>query len=264
MSYILDALRKAERERGIAQVPTLMTVHENQPEIRHNRLWVIAGISLVCTAAAIWFAVALLKPTGVPSPSGSAVTSGVRPEAVSESSPEETVSALPSGTVMSAETRSPFKSQAISGNVPRVVGFQTDQQQRKRMGDENATTIPKEIEPLPIVPEPAKNAVQRQTVPGAGGPAASPAKSGSSAATDETTTADSSQPKLMSLREAMSKMKITILVYDEARSERMVFINDRKYVEGDFVDGRYFLESITADGVVLSFQGERTLLRASR
>jgi len=264
MSYILDALRKAERERGIAQVPTLMTVHETQPEIPHNRLWAIAGIFLVCTAAAIWFAVALLKPAGAPSPSGGAVAGGVQPEAVSESAPEKTASASPSGTVMSTETRSLFKSQAISGNAPRVVGPQTDQQQRIRLGGENATTIPREIEPLPIVSEPAKNAVQQQTVPGAGGSAARPAKNGSPAATEETTTADSSQPKLMSLREEMYKIKITILVYDEARSERMVFINDRKYIEGDFVDGRYLLESITADGAVLSFQGERTLLRASK
>ena len=59
-------------------------------------------------------------------------------------------------------------------------------------------------------------------------------------------------------------MKITVLLYEEARSERMVFINDRKYVEGDYVDGRYLLESITPDGVVLSYQGERATLRASK
>ena len=68
----------------------------------------------------------------------------------------------------------------------------------------------------------------------------------------------------MSLREAMAKMKITILIYDEAKSERMVFINNRKYVEGDYVNGLYLLESITANGVVLSYQGERAMLRAPK
>jgi len=42
MSYILDALKKAERERGIRRVPTLMTVHDGQ-EVQRNRLWAIAG-----------------------------------------------------------------------------------------------------------------------------------------------------------------------------------------------------------------------------
>ena len=42
MSYILDALKKAEQERGIAQVPTLSTVHEVAPGPR-IRQWIIPG-----------------------------------------------------------------------------------------------------------------------------------------------------------------------------------------------------------------------------
>ena len=65
----------------------------------------------------------------------------------------------------------------------------------------------------------------------------------------------------MSFHEAMATMNMTILMYAEAGSERMVFINDRKYTEGDYVDGRFLLESITPEGAVLSYEGERITLR---
>ena len=42
----------------------------------------------------------------------------------------------------------------------------------------------------------------------------------------------------------------------------MVFINDRKYQEGDYVEGRYLLEKITPEGAVLGYQGERVLLKS--
>ena len=159
---------------------------------------------------------------------------------------------------MPAEGRLLSRSQEISANGPRAGGPHTDFPEKKRIGDEGRTTIPREPQP-----EPAKTTVQQQTSFGASGTPALPEKNGPPAA-PEGTTAGNSQPRSMSLREAMAKMKITILLYEEAKSERMVFINDRKYVEGDYVDGRYLLESITADGVVLSYQGERASLRASK
>ena len=59
----------------------------------------------------------------------------------------------------------------------------------------------------------------------------------------------------------MKDMSISILLYAENPSDRMVFINGRKYVEGDYVDGQYLLERITSDGVVLNYQGEQVTLK---
>jgi hypothetical protein len=67
-----------------------------------------------------------------------------------------------------------------------------------------------------------------------------------------------------SLHQAISKMNLTMLVYADAKAERLVYINGRKYAEGDCVDGNYIVESIAMDGAVLSFQGERMLLRARK
>jgi hypothetical protein len=44
----------------------------------------------------------------------------------------------------------------------------------------------------------------------------------------------------------------------------MIFINGRKYVEGDSIDDRLRVEEIQEDGVVLSEQGRRFTLRAAR
>ena len=40
-----------------------------------------------------------------------------------------------------------------------------------------------------------------------------------------------------------------------------VIINGKKYVKGDYVDGHYLIENITAEGALLSYEGERAILR---
>ena len=43
--------------------------------------------------------------------------------------------------------------------------------------------------------------------------------------------------------------------------ERLVYINGKKYVRGDYVDGLYLVESIAPEGVWLRYGGQRQLLR---
>jgi hypothetical protein len=54
-------------------------------------------------------------------------------------------------------------------------------------------------------------------------------------------------------------MNLSILVYDEAKTERLVFIDGRSMSRSP-VDGLYLIDSITPDGAVLSHKGERVLL----
>ncbi len=70
-----------------------------------------------------------------------------------------------------------------------------------------------------------------------------------------------SKDKPASLKEALNEMSLSVLVYDENKADRMVFINGRKYVEGDYIEDTYFLESITLEGAVLTYRGERAILR---
>jgi general secretion pathway protein B len=59
----------------------------------------------------------------------------------------------------------------------------------------------------------------------------------------------------------VQKLTLQALVYSEAARQRMVFINGRKYVEGDTVEGDLHLDRITEDGALLTYQGQRFVLR---
>jgi hypothetical protein len=55
-------------------------------------------------------------------------------------------------------------------------------------------------------------------------------------------------------------LRLDVHVYSERPDERMVFINNRKYVEGQQVDDRLKLEQITAEGAILTSEGKRIFL----
>jgi hypothetical protein len=56
-------------------------------------------------------------------------------------------------------------------------------------------------------------------------------------------------------------LTLDVLVYSDTPAQRLVFISGKRYGEGDQVDGKYLVESITAEGAVLSREGQRLLLR---
>ena len=66
MSYILEALRKSERERALGQVPSLDTVHD-QARPPRSLPWAVIAIALVLLLAVVVFW--LLRDTG-PTASG--------------------------------------------------------------------------------------------------------------------------------------------------------------------------------------------------
>jgi general secretion pathway protein B len=59
-------------------------------------------------------------------------------------------------------------------------------------------------------------------------------------------------------------LRLEALIYSDLPAQRMVFINGRRYAEGDVIDGRLRVEEIQEDGVELSDQGQRFTLRAAR
>jgi hypothetical protein len=60
--------------------------------------------------------------------------------------------------------------------------------------------------------------------------------------------------------EPAPQFTLDVLVYSEAPAERLVFINGRKYVEGQPVDGETVVEQITPNGVVLLRANRRIVL----
>ncbi|MGH8510450.1 MAG: general secretion pathway protein GspB, partial [Gammaproteobacteria bacterium] len=55
-------------------------------------------------------------------------------------------------------------------------------------------------------------------------------------------------------------LKVSLMAYAPNPAERLVYINNRRYVEGDVIEGKLKIEAITRRGVVQSYDGERILL----
>ncbi len=58
-------------------------------------------------------------------------------------------------------------------------------------------------------------------------------------------------------------LTLDVLVYSDTPSERLVFINGRKYVEGQRTEQGLVVEAITPQGAMLNDQGRRFLLEAA-
>ncbi len=146
MSYILDALKKAERERGIAQVPTLATVHD-LPAPPRFRLWVIAGIGLLGIVVALWFVLPLRQTNSerVPSRAGG-------PGAASGPPGERTEEATPAGTHEGTAAAHPVETETVARTREAAIQRSAANDRRLPLSSQVApvrrpNTLPPEIPP---------------------------------------------------------------------------------------------------------------------
>jgi len=246
MSYILDALRKAERERGIRQVPTLMTNHAPR-SVNRNRIWAALIIVLVCAAAFAWLLVNLQREPD-------RIAKGAGPNQTAASNTDRSTPASAPSLKSPADQSAQFPSEKSAGAgiapqtqlapVPRDVTAKKPaaaSRPRNQQNEEEDLMFSDEEDEGTIPPAEVLRSLQR----GETGPAG----------------AEEVKAEPVSLKEAVGKMTLSLLMFADTKEERMVFIDGNKYAEGDRVDGIYLLESITIDGAILSYQGERALLK---
>ncbi len=239
MSYILEALKKAERERGIRRVPTLATVHDFQGIQRTRSAIIVFGI-IVCAAGLMWF----FRPV---------LSTIIRPPSPSPVSTEQNTPKNPPAAEPVANPRSvPDAPLAESVVLPKT----------GKPSEVPIAMPPRSAAPSSLQPEPA---VRKDVAGTPAQPDTGRSMTSQTAAVLQQSGAGETSPppqaKPTSLREAMSKLTISLLVYADAEPDRKVYINGKKYVKGDLVEGRYLIESITQEGAVLSYQGERAVLR---
>lgn len=107
----------------------------------------------------------------------------------------------------------------------------------------------------PAAPPRTRGSVVYQSMPEAD-PVTSPARASVSAPpTSGLPTADE-----VVAANGMPELKLELHVYSNRPADRFVFINSRKYHEGETLQEGATIESITPDGVVLSARGNRFLL----
>jgi general secretion pathway protein B len=228
MSYILDALKKAEQERGSAQLQSVASGRADRSVYRNRRRpFVLALVCLVGILSIYW------------------LNQGRNREITSVSRQPETRTGPMQAIVPSSDF--PKSGQSADNTVSSATPVQPAEQIRVKPPVADFSNASKTT---PAAPKPNETA-----------PLISPNDRIAPAQIQQAAEPEKSEPAPTSLREATSKMSVTMLMYSDNPSERIVFINSHKYKEGDYIEGRYRLDKIALDGVELSFKGERMFIR---
>ncbi|CBE67731.1 MAG: hypothetical protein F9K13_05090 [Candidatus Methylomirabilis oxygeniifera] len=266
MSFILDALKKAERDRHLAAVSTPATVHRTPaPPLRRRRLWPwIAGVVIVVNVG-VWLW--LLRPA--PSvPDGATVsvtwelpTSPVpaAPEQAARARPVESV-ATPdapdrAAVVVAPSQAPPFAARSASPVPLSRLEQHPDAAPRAEMKPAHVTSSGVAAPRSDSLPKP-ETAPEKSPAPAVDPAPVKPLER------DPATPPASQEPPVS--QEVFAKLHLQVHVYSEVPAQRWVFINNQKYVEGQRIDANLVVESITSDGVFVSYQGKRALLRTDQ
>jgi hypothetical protein len=273
VSYILDALTKAAQQRD-RQVPAVQRLLSRAPGARSvwGRApgWLIAAL----TANAVLLALVLVWwswPTDTAAPlapaaSAPAPVASAPAPAASRSSPAASaqvpapVRAAPAPTQVApapiVSTPAPIASSPAVALGPSTV----ERPARRELQKADAA---------PEKPAPARR-------PSAG--AAAPTRAADASGPQEPQTSPPSPRQAAVIHPAPAPpvasvspppsvrgvLKLEALIYSDVPAQRMVFVNGRRYVEGDVIDGRFRIEEIQDEGVQLSDQGRRVILRVDR
>jgi general secretion pathway protein B len=321
VSYILEALRKADHERQLARQRPADLARPAPPPRRSRRLWPWVAAAAVAINAAAGLIVIFRMPGGAMStvesrapgespaheasrltetsqaPQAAPVPEVPRPAAVSRPAPI----AAPSGntrpedgrrsTVVAPDSqatapasaapsdRSIHTSPVPSRRTPEARAQDQDPAARTEQpaGAARATPSLEADRPTGDVirqsPRPADPDTARPTSRSAGESAlASATAPHPGTAVPETAAVPSRAPIAASRSQSpapsspgaapadSSQFRLDVHVYSERPGDRMVFINNRKYVEGQRVDAAHTIEEITPEGAVLSSGGQRIFL----
>jgi general secretion pathway protein B len=269
VSFILDALRKSEHARqkqtgpGLAEVPVVVT----KPK---TNVWGTAAIALLVVNL-VAVGVLLLRrandpaPVAAPASAPATTTVSAAPTARVTSSPASPAGMEPTlspTTVPQAATptRPALAPRAPAGGRNPLA---------EEVGDSVEAVDPSVAAAATAVPSGPPAVTRKGTSPARRGgtvvyapvpeaadlpytppPAAAPAPA--PAADDNLPTADE-----VTARGGLPALHLDLHVYASASQQRFIFVNSRKYREGEALQEGPVVEQITASGAVLSYRGAR-------
>lgn len=229
MSYILEALRKAERERSLGQVPTLEARGESESPLRaRGWLWVLAAALLVnAVVLAVWL---LNRPTAFDAPTIVMSESPVESPAEPAMPPPAIADYLPPPTTVigAPSSESPVVTAAPEESIARP--------QSKLAPSPEALEVEEPAPEASVAEEPA---------------------------VEDNRVADDA-PLLRDMpaefRRSLPPMKMDAHFHTDVPGRSFVMINLRKYKPGERLAEGPQVVDIVAGGVVLSYQGQQFLL----
>jgi general secretion pathway protein B len=265
MSFILEALKKIDRERHQDNVPTLNTVHRQSSEApKRIWPWVLVAALLVNALILVW----VLRSEPSNRVGNKPVDTG---KAAKLSSSPDLGSSIRGGSSPPPPAGRPVQDRRttmVDKGKAKVVS-QTDRSGRSAQSRPASPARKNDVPHDPIaspvrrekeVAVRAEDDSKLQSVP--------PHASRLTPHEDE---AEEGEPRLQSVplyqqlpedvRNALPALKISLLAYSVPLSGRFIYLNSRKYGEGDLVDGKVKVHRITRGGAILEYQGQRFLLQ---
>ncbi|HJU70311.1 MAG TPA: general secretion pathway protein GspB [Paucimonas sp.] len=250
MSYILDALRKAESERHLGTVPTLHTASAAAPTGSTAASWRapwfrIALPSIVLAIAALfwvmrpWPASTVVVARPATAPDSSAIAPSVSPPISSPLSHADSVTPdapMPAAPARVAEAAAASATLPAPSTAPPVAAA------TKKPAPKKAKAPAVRAKPNESIAA-AQPHPQRASIPAAPEPAVPTA------------------PPLQALPEQIRKeippIVISGYIYSSNRADRTMLINQRLMREGERIAPDFQLEKMTMDGAIFNYKGYR-------
>lgn len=230
MSFILEALRKSQQARQSGPTPEFRgAVHDISLSMPGVGGWLVLGVVLLLgmmvAALVFWRGMESGAPqTPVATPAPAKPATEPVPLASESAPPAEAP----------AKSAIPVHDLADQARLPvRIIP---------------KTTAPARNE------NKSKAQVQQRS--------AAPATAGVVPMTTDTTPLLQQMPT--DFQRALPPLRVSIHVYAPDPAQRILFINNRQYHQGDLIDGEVRVEEIVPDGVILSYRGERFKLGRPR
>lgn len=264
MSFILDALRKSEHERQRQTGPALVEVAVAAPKPKPNR-WASAAIALLVVNLVAIGVLLIIKANEGPSTAATEPAAAAPATAVPEAAPAAASATTAPAPAAQASISQSLPEPPVAAPQPVLRPTATPAAgSRNRLEDEVSGLAPA-MEPEAAAaaaappPGPAavtpsrRGSVVYQSLPEAGlapaeEPAPAPAASNLPRADD------------MTARGALPELRLELHVWSTKPQERFVFVNGRRYREGDTTADGAKVEEITREGVIMNSGGNRFLL----
>lgn len=249
MSFILEALKKSEREREAGgTLPPGLPPRPRRRSSSRRTLWpaVLTGVLLLGAVGAGWWLVARMAGEPVAEPPAAAVKPEVSPPA-EERRPVGKVPTVP----------------APGHRIPRHAEVAETAKQPLPAAQVTAPVLKPEKSdpPAPRVEAPDTVTAKPGSADSSATPPAREVVAGANASGDAAL-----PPRLgrlpYDLQQAVRPLRLDVHVYDEDPAGRFVMINGQTYAQGADIKAGLVLERIVREGAVLSWKGRLFLLRA--
>ena len=245
MSYILDALKKAEQERKRCKAPDFMTEHEDREDKPGRRVWLYAMLVFFVAVAgsAGWF-------LGSEKNSNISVKSQQTAPVTMNTSAQPQPSLPPSvGPSSENPTVAPQAQITETAALAKAVIPQTEK--RETAGKQTARTsqIDKDSSMKKVASETDRSRASQATPD-----AAEPANIKKTVPGNHIYSIAELPDEL---KKGLPALSISTHIYSQEKSERLASINGHIGREGQEIMSGITLESIMPDGAVLRYQGYR-------